>query len=219
MTAAALSYEQPHRRAARLAELGLTEKIIVEIAERGLVARRTCTPFDPPSFPGTLQWATMHRASRELLQRLDWTRDDSHNFSRVVSPDGAVAITIATGDDFTGTAMGVGARVPSTKYPKGTETDLAIVVNKQLSFFDEPIEELETDTVARPVRQTWWLLTAVVGKELRFELSCPEAQDEKGYIVDWSERIIFDPIPLDQLDLRDDDEPGPPAIEVPVERL
>lgn len=210
------SFQEPHERQSKLFELGLTEKIIVEIVERGLSARRSCTAFDPPSFPGYLQWAQMHRASRELLARHQWKPDDSHNFSRVVRFDDAVAITIATGDEFTGRQPKPGLRQPATKYPKGTETDLAIVINEQLRLWGDPASEAAKDTASRPVRQTWWLLNAIVSKHLRFELSCPEGQDERGHIVTWSDRIIFDPISLDG---GDDDEPGTSTIDVPVERL
>ena len=219
MSGIAHCFEQPYERQSRLVELGLSEEVVVEIVERGLAARKTCTAFDPPSFPGYLQWAQMHRASRELLARHDWTPDDSRNFSRVVRGDGAVAVTVATGDEYTGRkpALGIGIPEPSTRYPKGTETDLAIDVNVQLSLWgDLDTEALETDA-PRPVRQTWWLLSAMVDGELRFELACPAGQDDRGYIVSWSERIIFEPIPLDA-GRGDDDDPGT-AIDVPVERL
>jgi len=218
MAELAHSFAQPHERHSRLFELGLSEKVIIEIVGRGLAARRTCTAFDPPSFPGYLQWAQMHRASRELLARQQWKPDDSRNFSRVVRFDDAVAVTIATGDEYTGRKPEPGVPEPSTKYPKGTETDLAIVVNLQLSLWSDPANDLAETNVARPVRQTWWLLSAMVDGELRSELSCPEGQDERGHIVKWSERIIFDPIPLEQ-GRDDDDDPGASAIDVPVERL
>lgn len=217
MTPLAHSFEQPHERRSRLFELGLTEKLIGDIVDRGLAARRTCTAFDPPSFPGYLRWAMMHRASRELLARHDWTPDDSHNFSRVVRPDGAVALTIATGDAYTGRKSEPGLPTPSTKYPKGTETDLAIVANVQLRLWDDPATAHGPVGSRRLARQTWWLLSAVVDGELRYELSCPEGQDDRGYIVRWSQRIVFDAISIDGG--RDDDDPGTSQIEVPVERL
>lgn len=218
MSPLAHSFEQPHERKSRLSELGLSEQTIIEIVHRGLAARRSCTAFDTPSFPGYLQWAQMHRASRELLAIQRWIPDDSRNFSRVVRPDGALAMTIATGDDYTGRKPEPGVPGPSTKYPKGTETDLAIVVNVQLSLWDDPTNNETRYEASRPVRQTWWLLSAMVDNELRFELSCPAGQDDRGYIVDWSERIIFEPISLESGD-GDDDDPGASEIDVPVERL
>jgi hypothetical protein len=218
MSAHAHPFEQPHERRSRLFELGLTEELVGGIVERGLAARKTCTAFDTPSFPGYLQWAMMHRASRELLARHDWTPDDSRNFSRVVRSDGAVALTVATGDEYTGRKSELGLPEPSTKYPKGSETDLAIVANVQLSLWEDPAAELAQVKRSQPGRQTWWLLSAVVDGELRYELSCPNGQDDRGYVVSWSERIIFDPIPIDG-GRDDDDDPGTSQIDVPVERL
>lgn len=217
MASVAHSFEEPHERQSRLFALGLTPEIIREIVDRGLTARKTCTAFDTPSFPGYLQWAMMHRASREILARRDWSPDDSRNFSRVVRADGAVAMTVATGDEYTGRRPAPGLPEPSTKYPKGTETDLAIVANLQLRLWDDPETQETHNGSTRPARQTWWLLSAVVDGELRYELSCPEGQDDRGYIVSWSERIILDPIPVDGGG--GDDDPGTSQIDVPVERL
>lgn len=222
MTDHAHAYEAYHEREPRLLRLGLDENLVVKVAERGLAARRTCTKFDTPSFPGYLQWNHMHRALRELLWHRDWAPDDDRNFSRVVRPDGAIALTVATGDELTGLKPKPGRRQPTTKYPKGTETDLAIEVNVQLGLFDDPpvIEDVSSGPpLPRPVRQTWWLLNALVDGELRFELSCPEAQDERGHIVKWSERIIFEPISLDGIDEDDDQGDDGDGIDVPIERL
>lgn len=213
------SFEQPHERKARLFELGIDEQALATIAHRGLAARRACTPFDPPSYPGVHQWAQMHRAARELLAVRGWAPDDSRNFSRVVRSDGAVALTIATGDENTGLHSEPGVPQPTTKYPKGTETDLAITVNRQLRLWHEAGDlSIDVDT-ERPRRQTWWLLFAQVATELRFELSLPAGQDDRGHIHSWTERIIFEPISLESYGNEDDDDPGPTPIDVPVERL
>lgn len=217
MSEAARAFEEPHQRLSRLLQLGLDETVIFTIASRGLVARRSCTAFDPPSYPGTHQWATMHRASRELLSTRGWQPDDSHNFSRVVRRDGAVAVTIATGDDYTGRAKADGVPEPTTKYAKGPETGLAIVVNEQLPLWSDGTTEPALPV--RPLRQTWWLLNAIIDQELRYELSCPLGMNDQGFIARWSERIIFAPIPLDALPNITDDDPGSPPIDVPVERL
>lgn len=217
----AQAFEQPHDRQSRLLALGLSETTIVEIAQRGVIARRSATAFDPPSFPGTSQWAMMHRASRELLVPRRWEPDDSHNFSRVVRFDGAVALTVATGDQNTGRSSAPDVPQPSTKYAKGPETGLAVAVNEQLQLWNEG--GTTPEALSRPARQTWWLLNAVVGDELRFELSLPQGTDERGFINSWSERIIFAPLSLDAASELphggDDDEPGAGAIDVPVERL
>jgi len=216
MAEPARKFEQPHERTTRLHALGLEEKTLIEAIERGLAARQTCTSFDPPSFPGTFQWAQTHRALRELLVREQWSPDDSNNYSRVVSPDMAVAITVATGDEYTGIA---GAMEPRTKHPKGSQTDLAIEINlQQLTIW--PIPESGTSTEPRARQATWILLIATTVHEVRAELSCPSAQDQLGHVVAWSERIPLPPIEIDGIPIhRTDDDDEPPAIDVPVERI
>jgi hypothetical protein len=214
MAEPARNFEQPHERTSRLHALGLDEKTLLGAVQRGLAARQTCTAFDPPSFPGYLQWAQTHRALRELLAPQDWTPDDSRNFSRVVNPDRTVAVTVATGDEYTGIS---GQKEPRTKYPKGSETDLAIEVNvEQLTIWAEPSS---VSAQPRSRRSTWMLLVATTAHEVRSELSCPSGQDESGRVVAWSERIPLSPIEIDALPMRDDDEDEPPAIDVPVERI
>ena len=217
MAEPARSFEQRHERTTRLHALGLDEKTLLEAVARGLAARQTCTSFDPPSFPGYLQWAQTHRALRELLVPHDWTPDDSRNFSRAVNPDRTVAITVATGDEYTGIT---GQNEPRTKYPKGSQTDLAIEVNvRQLTIW--PTTEAPVAGAQAQLQQaTWMLLIATTPHEVRAELSCPSGQDESGHVVAWSERIPLPPIEIDGLQIRsDDDDESPPAIDVPVERI
>lgn len=215
MAEPARNFEQPHERDARLHALGLSVAPLRTTIERGIAARDTCTAFDPPSFPGYLQWATMHRAIREVLAPLDWTPDDSRNFSRVVNSAQTIALTVATGDERTGRP----GPQPSTKYPKGSETDLAIATNVQLSFWPEPGQDVEAGP--RPRRVTWILLVTTDRDEVRAELSCPKAQDKDGRVVEWSDRIFLPTVERDAQTTtrRDDDDDDEPGIEVPVERI
>lgn len=219
MAEPARNFEQPHERTTQLYALGLDEPTVEAVVVRGFVARQTCTAFDPPSYPGTVQWAQTHRALRETLTPRDWTPDDSHNYSRVVSPDHKTAVTVATGDEHTGKA---GAVEPRTKYPKGSETKLAVEMNAQLTLWPTASPVI-ADEVPRPRQATWMLLIATTEREVRYELSRPKGQDEQGRVVSWSERIIFPPIQIDSLPTRndhhDDDDDGSAGIDVPVERI
>ena len=99
----------------------------------GLAARQACSPFSPPSYPGSTQWAETTIASRRFLAPKDWTPDDSHNYSRVVNPDGRIAVAVAdNGDEGTGIATAE----PRTKYTKGAETAAAVKANAQLSLLE-----------------------------------------------------------------------------------
>jgi hypothetical protein len=209
------NFEQPHDRNARLYALGLDEATIEKIVLHGLLARQACSPFSPPSYPGTVQWAETTIGSRQFLVPKDWTPDNSHGFPRVVSPDGKIAIFVATGDERTGIATAE----PRTKYSKGPETTAAVAMNEQLAF------QLEGPLAQAPLqRETWAVLLTTNAYEMRYELSCPMGQDKRGRVVSWSSRIIFPPIEIDGLpgrddDHRDDDDGGAGGIDVPVERI
>src|SRR5438132_10367074 len=102
MAQLARTFSEPDEVASRLAALGLSEELIRNAVDRGVAERRSCTRFDPPSYPGIVQWARTHRALRESLVPNGWEADDAGNFSTVVSPDQLNAITISTGNDRTG---------------------------------------------------------------------------------------------------------------------
>lgn len=182
-------------------------------AERGVAERRACTAFDPPCYPGVVQWARTHRALREALVPIGWEASDAGNFSTVISPDQGTAITISTGNERTGK---VGLPGPSTKYPKGPETIAAIEKNQQLSLLAPPVDKSEEPATIR--RATWIFLIATDRGEVRSELSCPSEIGEDGKVCVWSERIIMLPLEFGET-LPGDDEPPIPGIDVPVERL
>lgn len=189
----------------------LNEKMLRQIVRRGLTARRSCTAFHPPSYPGLAQWAETHVALREFTTPLGWRVSDEANFSRVISPDGRCALTVASGDRLTGAR---GPKDPSTKYARGSQTDLAIQANKTLSLFG-PTD----DATPPPHCETWILLlhADLQRAEVRFELSRPQAQDGEGRVVAWSRRIILPPIHIDAV-TPPDDESGNGVIDVPVTR-
>jgi hypothetical protein len=218
MAQPARSFEQPHDRNSRLYLLGLDETVMEKMVVHGLTAKQACSPFSPTSYPGYTQWAETTIASRRFLTPKDWTPDDSHGFPRVVSPDGKIAITVATGDEHTGIA----ADEPRTKYPKGPETTSAVEVNAQPQIPGFPLSKTPEKAPASQ-RETWMLLVTTNHLELRYELSLPKGQDKEGRVVEWSERIIFPPIDIESLPARDDDggddDDGLGGIDVPVERI
>jgi hypothetical protein len=228
MAQPARNFEQPDERAARLFELGLEERTVEEAVIRGLTERRTCTPFHPPSYPGTTQWAETHAAIRHLLAPAGWTPNDSRNYSRVISPNERIAITVATGDSNTGQ---VAVLEPATKYPKGPATRDAVETNQQLSIFPaDNVVVLHAGTAPDPLDvpalQTWIILLHTDDHRLRYELSLPAEQDSEGRVVAWEERITFPEIEIDQLpehgvdDNEDENEDGgADDIDVPIERI
>lgn len=213
------SLDQPQYRSARLHLLGLDEPTLEETVTHGLLARRSRSPFSPRSYPGFTQWAETTIALRQLLAPRDWKPDESNGFPLVVSPDGAIALIVATGDERTGIAT----EEPATKYGKGPETAAVVKVNEQLAIPGLGTRSESAEDLAR--RETWALLVCTTEFELRYELSCPKGQAADGRVAAWSSRIILDPIDIESLPGRDradgpdDGDDGIGGIDVPVERI
>jgi hypothetical protein len=216
MAQPAHNFDQPHERDSRLYVLGLDEATVVDIVLYGLKARQGVSPLGPPSFAGTTQWAETIIGARLILVPKGWAQNDSNNFSRTISPNGRVAIVVATGDERTGIATAE----PATRHSKGSETEAAVEKNAQFV-----IPGL-ADTSAPTQTETWVLLLCTTDLEMRYELSRPKKQNADGRITQWSDRIIFPTIDLESLPGRededrgnDDDDDGPAGIVVPVERI
>lgn len=189
-----------------LAELGLTSEIIEYSIRRGELARDSCTKNDPPSAPGFDAWSKSVRALRDSLIPKGWERDDTQNFSTVVSPNKEIAIAVATGDAGTGDVNSE----PHTKYPKGEAAKSAVETN-QLYLFPQDKPKAEKK------RATWFLLKRRVGDTVFSELSLPAVITEEGHIVKWAARIILNPILIDA-NFEVEDDSSLDEIDVPVFR-
>lgn len=93
------------------------------------------------------------RALRDFLIPQKWEKNDDGNFPTVVSPDGKVAIAVATGDAGTGKAEAT----PKTKYSKGVAVEAAISRNLN-SLFPEEREAAQAAKEKLENKQTWILL-------------------------------------------------------------
>jgi len=179
----------------RLAELGLEEPPIAEIVRRGYVVFASCTPNDPPLFPGFSAWASMVRGLREYLLP-EWERSDENNYSLVINPTGTIAIAVATGDEGTGRQDAT----PTTKSSKGPSTVEAVASNQlqlDLPFVFPPVEVPARPAAADKQRMTWILLVHRAQGEVRCELSLPSSMGTDGRVDRWEERIILKAIPTD----------------------
>ncbi len=200
---------------ARLAELGLDEAPLQDIVRKGYVAFASCTPNDPPLYPGFSAWAAMVRGLREYLLP-SWQRSDENNYSLVINPSGAVAIAVATGDDATGRADAV----PATKSSKGPSTAEAVTSNQmqlELPYVFPPVAARAQD--GEEPRMTWILLVHRAAGEVRCELSLPTSMGTDGRVDGWRERIILGAIPTDNEALEiTPPQPSMPDITVDVKR-
>lgn len=203
----------------RLTQLGLEESKLADIVRRGYLAFASCTPNDPPLYPGFSAWASMVRGLREYLLP-EWERCDENNYSLVVNPTGTMAIAVATGDDATGRPD----TAPTTKSSKGPSTIEAVTSNQmQLELpyvFDSAPDLASTrpeDTDEQ--RMTWIFLVHRARGEVRCELSLPTSMGSDGRVDGWRERIILKAIPTDpEIVEITPPQPSLPDISVDVKR-
>lgn len=177
----------------RLKEIGLEKDILIDVVRQGHLAYIGCTANHPPLLPGILAWGETVRALREALFSASWSRSDDSNYSLVISPNGEVAIAVATGDEYTGLEYGM----PSNKARKGSNTRKAVNYNQYCFEFGSP--ENLPDTICsndQEKRSTWILLVhRDAPREVRCELSLPDSIKE-GHIDSWKERIILGSFPF-----------------------
>ena len=187
----------------RLAELGLTEEPFKRASQEFYFARANTTAHHPRIHAGFNGWSESIRSLRDDLVPSSWWPDEVCGVNYVVSPDGRMAITPATGDEFAGRREG--NIEPRTKNDKGPRLQDAVKVNAAL-FTRSFIPAQEADAVqrlqrreSRSKRKTWILLVYLdVGKgEIRAELSLPEGMDEDNHVSRWKERILLSPTSFD----------------------
>lgn len=200
----------------RLSELGLTQEMLQQAVHHGQAAYANCTPNHPNFFPGLAAYAEATAALRDILLPQGWTREDDGNFALTVSPNGLIAIGVATGDEATGWRE----QNPTTKSSKGPRTSDAVQLNAALQYHLFPDHEKAAD----PGRTTWILLFCRdhVANEIRCELSRPTKMEEDGHISEWAERIILGSLPMggDTLDVSGESGGGPQTdkIEIQIKR-
>jgi hypothetical protein len=200
----------PEDAARELAALNLDLSTILSALRRGQYWYDSVNENRPKTAPGFLRWAEINGELRDAYVPLGWTRDDSDNLPRLVSPDGTLSIYAACGNEDTGLPH----RVPKTKYPRGSAGSQAVVDNLQASLFPE-LEQ------SRP-KTTWILLYYHEFNEtdgtnvIRSEVSLPDDVDGEGNILRYARRIILPTIDLNTPAAgRNDDEDG--DIDIPVE--
>jgi hypothetical protein len=209
-------HSEPIGVARRLRELGLTADVLLNAVAASYQAWSNCTDLDPKMYPGITMWATAVRHLRMgLLPR--WKANDEGNFPLTVSPDGSVAISVATADEATGFAD----KTPATQSSKGPRTMEAVAANNaqmgfELTFPDGWIPPMY-DAAKFGDCATWLLLIHRDETVVRAELSHPLSFDEYKRVSGWKERIILPTIDLTPLrDVETDDQQQ--MIEVPVQR-
>jgi hypothetical protein len=161
-----------------------------------MLERLACTEYDPTSARGYELWRVANRTLRELAiqgANPEWRKVDERNQPLIVNPLRRVAVTASSGNDQTGN--GDVERPPTSKNPKGQVTSELVIANEQAILFPENPAVIRSPRPSE--RATWFLLIWPTGSEARCELSLPKAMSN-GYIVDWHERLMLEPVILDE---------------------
>src|SRR5260221_7170676 len=184
-----------------LGELELRFEFLRDAMGSGENARDSCTPNDPQSAPGYFSYAHTTRRLAELLIPLSWTRRDVDGLALIVSPSDDVAIIISSGDEGTG----IPNHPVRSRYPKGPATKMAVEQNRQLDLFPRAIQDQNQPGPWR----TWLLLRRRAEDSLYSELSLPHEVGEDDHVVEWTRRIILEPISF-KPDIHHEEETGEP---------
>lgn len=177
-----------HVAEGRLQQLGLSADLLSRALLRADAEAKLTTGLEPPTAEGTTRYAKTVRYIREELVPLHWQFDNYKNFCRTLHPSGAFSIVTSSGDEFTG--VHVPGRKPSTKYPKGDLTALAVMQNADQGVLDLGADYAIDIVDPAGLETIWFLLQRVTDQTIYAELSLPTAI-QGGLIVDWEERILL----------------------------
>ena len=206
--------EPDEAEAYRRAEaLGVSWTLIAKALRIGHQSADFVTESYPPGHAGQVVYGETTASLRSELGSRGWTKNDTDNIARIVSPDDETMVVVNSGNRFTG-CRGMGRRV-STKYPRGRAARRIINDNLQMELFD-PAEVSVLPVAAK--RLTWILLYYRQGDAIRSELSCPVAVSRTGEVTGWRERLIFPIIDLSVPSPTMPEEYGPSDVHVPVTR-
>ncbi len=168
----------------RLRELGLTRGGLNSALRAAVAAVAGCTDNSPPTARGYMAWHAGVVRLREEFSGRGWVRDDTANFSTIVSHKKLLKVAVANTDAATGNSH----ILPVNRSKKGELGKRAACVNQLRLPFDE--WSIEPDEAKLPGFSTWYLCVYVSGDTVRAELSLP-TRIEKGFFVDWSELLIL----------------------------
>ena len=119
-------HADPFSMITALEKLDLSVPILHRAVESGYLAKANATPNHPPLYPSFVAWGdTICSLRNELIPR-GWSKTNERNWPRVIHPSGEIALTVATGNEHTGSPN----FMPATKSTKGPSTIQAIEINR-----------------------------------------------------------------------------------------
>lgn len=173
----------------RLAELGLTPDLLLEIVKAVSTAHANCTENDPPAARCWDGWRMGTRRAREVLRPLGWDKDDTDTYSVILNHQERVRLVVV--NSTIGTGLELGSPFNVTK--KGPRSAERAIENLQMvldvaGFREEQARRLRLLEAAKYA--TWCLCVFVDGDIVRAEISQPVGFSH-GYVTRWEERILL----------------------------
>jgi hypothetical protein len=207
-----ITHFEPENVEARLATMGLKEEQLLHAARRWYLTWSGFTLNHPPVGIGISAWTEAVAALREQVLPDGRTRSDERNYALAVSPDGLIAINVATGDGGTGRPNAN----PSNKAPKGTSTADAITVNQHQLDLDLRCRTFRISTAMMDHSPGSFFCTAPAPRSavsFRCRRLCrPTAASRAG-----RNAFILSPIPIDD-EVIEIEAPAGPDLDIEIKR-
>lgn len=184
---------------AQLHSLNLSPQLFSDLGDRGMAQYFSPTELHPKGAGGSLLYLEIVPGLREFTLPLGYEPKDVGGVCLTINESNRCAIAVSSGDE----KVGVSARLPNFRYPKGMSAQkLVAIAAGQVDFFDHPVmSNLQNYRVGESFAELegyslWWYLHFVdlEKQEYRHELSLPGRVDNFGNVVSWQDRIILSPI-------------------------
>ncbi|MFT8737235.1 MAG: hypothetical protein ABF760_07215 [Zymomonas mobilis] len=195
--------------------LGFSEEKISKVLQGGYDARQPSS-YDSPIAAGSRQYfAIVKGAGQVLCTEENWIKYTRKNSNYFIDPNHERALLVSSGNSNTG----IEKAIPSTKRNKGPEFTRLVNANAQqipnfpisdlmsknwtclqarLPFTESEIRQITPQNLSKGSLfvPTWLLLYFNDKNEIRWEISYPIYLNNKGFIVEWEQRIIMPAIPI-----------------------
>lgn len=173
---------------ALLVQMGLSRESLRQVVRVSDSSRLMCTRHHPKITPGFNAWSEGVREFRDIYVPLGWTANSTQNFETTISPSGDFAVCVASGSVGTGTP----GQSPKIR-PRGPLTQAVVIRNSRQLQFDLGFDTLSEEHPDK-LPMTWFLLMYAYEEKVYCELSLPRGMSARGQVLDWSKRILLEPI-------------------------
>jgi hypothetical protein len=195
-----------------LAPMDLTQEYLSTAVRFGEARRDACTPNDAPVVPSFLAWAGTLRKLRDDAPIGVWEKSD-RSLNLIINRSKRIAISVASGGEHTGDPDP--DATPTTKRAVGIATRRAVFRNRQ-GVLD--LKYANVQDVGEENCITYLLLRRRENDKVFWELSVPDVIGIDGFVVGWSERVVFPPIDLEPSPSAQADDEQTSKLSVPVNR-